>query len=115
MIRLARLVVVAIVVMALLGVRNADSVCPRVCLHQGLAHPCSWSVAAEPDQVDAPDQAHAFLAVDLPSLEDATLPPTRRVAEVRHADGRAPKAWPDCCLPRLVTSPPVPPPRFRNA
>jgi len=113
--RLARLVAMAIVVVALLGVRNADSVCPRVCLHQGLAHPCSWSANPDTDLLDVSEAAQAFLTVEVPAMEDATLPPALRVASPLIAERQRVPAWACGYLPALATGPPVPPPRLPDA
>ncbi|MBM3258240.1 MAG: hypothetical protein FJY99_00665 [Candidatus Sericytochromatia bacterium] len=115
MMRLARLVAMAIVVVALLGVRNADSVCPRVCLHQSLAHPCSWSAHPDTYLMDVSEAAQAFLTIEVSAMEDATLSPALRADNPLIAERQRVPARACGFLPALATGPPVPPPRLPDA
>ncbi|MEB3299277.1 MAG: hypothetical protein VKO21_07325 [Candidatus Sericytochromatia bacterium] len=110
----SRLVGFGLVLLALLSVRNADSVCPRICLHEAAAHSCSWtgrdSFLA---QVARTAQGVAG-GEERPELEEALL--AERVCQkllfVVGADWLAGKSL---VSPPIGRFPPdVPPPRLLN-
>ncbi|MEB3236919.1 MAG: hypothetical protein VKO64_04755 [Candidatus Sericytochromatia bacterium] len=112
---LLRFLSILSLVVVLLGVRNADAACTRVCLHQGLAHPCSWARGASPDRLEESGSPGTGLSTEAPVLEEASMPGSACVPVRQARPAQLPQVGLRNLPSQQAPGPPIPPPRRANA